>query len=41
MNKINPSDNYFLFTITTILLLFIWILWNESDRKCLHTLQNS
>ena len=31
MNKINPSDNYLLFTINTILLLFMWILWNESD----------
>ena len=36
MNKINPSDNFFLYTINTIFSLFIWILWNESGGKCLH-----
>ena len=40
MNKINFSDEYFLLTNNTISLLFMWILWNKSGSKCLHTLHN-
>ena len=36
MNEINPSDDFFLFTINTIFSLFMWIFWNESGGKCLH-----
>ena len=40
MNKINFSADYFLLTNNTISLLFMWILWNKSASKCLHTLHN-
>ena len=40
MNKINFSNNYFLLMNNTISLLFMWILWNESGGKYLHTLLN-
>ena len=38
MNEINFSDNYFFSANNIISLLFMWILWNESARKCLYTL---
>ena len=40
MNEINFSDDYFLSTNNTNSLLFMWILWNESDSKYLHNLLN-
>ena len=40
MNKMNFSDDYFLLTNNTISLLFMWILWNKSGCKSLHTLRN-
>ena len=38
MNKITFSDDYFLLIINIIPLLLMWILWNKSARKWLHTL---
>ena len=38
MNKITFSDDYFLLIINIIPLLFMWILWNKSACKWLHTL---
>ena len=40
MNQINFSDDYFFLTNNTISLLFMWILWNESACKYLHSLLN-
>ena len=40
MNQINFSDDYFLSTNNTNCLLFMWILWNESDGKYLQNLLN-
>ena len=39
-NKLNFADDYFSLKNKTISLLFMWILWNKSDRKYLHTLLN-
>ena len=38
MNKITFSDDYFLLIINIIPLLLMWILWNKSACKWLHTL---
>ena len=40
MNLINFPDDYFLLILNKILFLFMWILWNQSVCKCLHTLLN-
>ena len=38
--EINFSDDYFSLKNNTISLLFMWILWNKSACKYLHTLLN-
>ena len=40
MDQLDFSDDYFSLKNNTISLLFMWILWDESVGKYLHTLLN-